>query len=64
MKKYGRSWNNANKQWESIIKVIKSLENLEILLKGTTKNVVNQKGGFLSNVVSSLMKVGLPYAIS
>ena len=36
-------------------KVIKSLENTGILLKGTTKKVINQNGGFLV----SLMGVGL-----
>ena len=35
---------------EYIIKVIRYLENAGILLIWTTKNVKNQKGGFLGNV--------------
>ena len=41
---------------KDIMKVIKSLENKGILLKGTTKNVVNQKGGLLG----ILIRGGLP----
>ena len=37
------------------MKVIKSLENREILLKGTTEKIINQKGRFLA----TLMGVGL-----
>ena len=41
---------------KDFMKVIKSLENREILLKGTTKKVINQKGEFFA----SLTRVGLP----
>ena len=43
---------------KDIIKVIKSLENREILLKGTTRKCTSQ-GGFLS-FVRPLMTAGLP----
>ena len=46
--------------FRAIIKVIKSLENREILLKEITKKVINQKAGFLGNAIDLLMKVGLP----
>ena len=50
-----------NKQWKKkcIIKVIKSFENRETLLKGTTKNVTSQEGGFL-NFLRVLTTAGLP----
>ena len=41
------------------MKVIKSLENRGILLKETTKKIVNQEGGFL-DFLRPLMTVGLP----
>ena len=44
---------------KDIIKVLKSLENRGILLKGTTRNITSQKGGFL-NFLRPLMKAGLP----
>ena len=42
-----------------ILKVIKSLENRGILLKGTTKKITSQEGGFL-NFLRPLMTAGLP----
>ena len=39
-----------------ILKAITSLENRGILLKATNKKVLNQKGGFLDNVLGPLMK--------
>ena len=44
---------------KDIIKVIKFLENREILLKGTTKKITSQEGGFL-NFLAPLMTAGLP----
>ena len=47
---------------KDVIKVVKSLENREILLKGTIRKISSQKGGFLNfpsplmSVVSLLMK--------
>ena len=41
------------------MKVIKSLENRGILLKGTTSKITRQEGGFL-NFLRSLMTAGLP----
>ena len=41
------------------IKVIKSLEYIGILLKGTTRKTTSQEGGFL-NFLASLMTDGLP----
>ena len=41
------------------MKVIKSLENRGILLKGTTRKITSQEGGF-SNFLRPLMTAGLP----
>ena len=41
------------------MKVIKSLENREILLKGTTRKITSQEGGFL-NFLRPLMTAWLP----
>ena len=41
------------------MKVIKSLENRGILLKGTTRKIISQEGGFL-NFLRPLMTAGLP----
>ena len=41
------------------MKVIKSLENSGISLKGITRKITNQKGGFL-NSIWPLMRAGLP----
>ena len=51
----------TNNEIKYIIKVINSLENRGILLKGTTKKIISQKGGFL-NVLRPLMTSGLPSA--
>ena len=50
-----------NKQWKKkcIIKVIRPFENRETLLKGTTKNITSQEGGFL-NFLRVLTTAGLP----
>ena len=39
---------------------MKSLENTEILLKGTTDQAINRKERFLSNVIGPLMGANLP----
>ena len=44
---------------KDIIKVIKSLENRGILLKGATGKITSREGGFL-NFRRSLMTAGLP----
>ena len=49
----------TNNEIKDIIKVIKSLENREILLKGTTTKITSQEGGFL-NFLRPLMTAGLP----
>ena len=38
----------ANNKIKDIMKVIKSLENRRILLKGTTRKIASQEGGFLN----------------
>ena len=43
---------------KDIVKVIKSLENRGILLKGSTRKITSQKGGFL-NFIRPLMTAGL-----
>ena len=49
----------TNNETKDIIKVIKSLKNTEILIKGTTTNITSQEGGFL-NFLRPLMTAGLP----
>ena len=44
---------------KDIIKIIKSLENKGILLKGTTRKITSQEGGFL-NFFTPLITAGLP----
>ena len=44
----------TNNEIKDIIKVISSLENKGILLKGTTKKVTNQKGGLAKSVLVPL----------
>ena len=39
-----------NNEIKDIMKVTKSLINIEILLKGTTKKIISQEGGFLNFV--------------
>ena len=41
------------------MKIIKSLENRGILLKGTTRKITSQEGGF-SNFLRPLLTAGLP----
>ena len=48
-----------NNEMKDIMKVVKSLENREILLKGTTRKVTSQERGFL-NFLRPLMTAGLP----
>ena len=49
----------TNNETKDFIKVINSLENGGILLKGTTKRTTSQKGGFL-NFFRPLMTTDLP----
>ena len=49
----------TNNEIKDIVKVIKSLENRGILLKGTTSKITRQEGGFL-NFLRSLMTAALP----
>ena len=49
----------TNNEIKHMIKVIKSLENGGILLKGTIEKFINQKRGFIGNFLGPLMKVGL-----
>ena len=49
----------TNNEIKDIIKLIKSLENRRILLKGTIKKVISQERGFL-NFFRPLMTAGLP----
>ena len=48
-----------NYKVKDIIKVTRSLENREILLKGTTGKIISQKEGLL-NFLALLTRVGLP----
>ena len=48
----------TNNEIKYIIKVIKSLENRGILLKGTATKITSQEGGFL-NFCRPLMTAGL-----
>ena len=48
---------------ENIIKIMKHLENRGILLKGTTRKVASQEGGFL-NFLRFIMTAGLPLMYS
>ena len=49
----------TNNEIKDIMKVIKSLENRGILLKGTTRKTTSQEGGF-RNFLRPLMTAGLP----
>ena len=49
----------TNNELKVIIKVIRSLENREILMKGTTRKINTQKEEIF-NFLAPLMKVGLP----
>ena len=48
-----------NNEIKDIMKVINSLENRGILLKGTTRNITSQEGGLI-NFLRPLMTAGLP----
>ena len=48
----------TNNEIKHIIKVNKSLENRDILLKGSTRNIISQEGGFL-NFPRPLITAGL-----
>ena len=58
-KALGTGINLTNNETRYIMKVIKSLENRDILIKGTTRKITGQKGGFL-NFLRPLMTAGLP----
>ena len=49
----------TNNEIEDIMKVVESLGNRKILLKGTARKITSQEGGFL-NFLKSLMTAGLP----
>ena len=49
----------TNNEIKDIMKVMKSLENKEILLKETTRKITSREGGFL-NCLRPLMTAGLP----
>ena len=56
---FGFRNNSKNNEIKDIMKVIKSLENRGILIKGTTTKMTSQEGEFL-NFLRSLMTAGLP----
>ena len=49
----------TNNEINDIMKVIKSLENRQMLLKETTRKIINQEMGFL-NFLIPLVTAGLP----
>ena len=49
----------ANNKIKDVVKVMRSLENTGIFLKGITEKVNIHEGGFL-NFLKQLMSVGLP----
>ena len=58
-KHFGAGINVTKIEVKDIMKVIKSLENRGVLLKGTARKVTSQEGGFLS-FLRQLMTAGLP----
>ena len=54
----GSGITRTNNEIKDIMKVIKSLENWEILLKGTTRKITIQEGWF-TNFLKPLMTAGL-----
>ena len=50
----------TNYKTKDNIKVIRNLEKKGVLLKGTTGKFMNETEGFIGNVLTLLMKVGLP----
>ena len=59
----GSKINLTNNKIKDIIKVITPLENRGILLKGATRKITSQEGGFL-NFLKPLMAAGLPLMTS
>ena len=57
--KFGSGITLTNNEIKDITKVIMSLENRGILLKGTTTNTASQEGRFF-NFLRPLMTAGLP----
>ena len=55
---FGFRNNSKSNEIKDIMKVIKSLENRGILIKGTTTKMTSQEGEFL-NFLRSLMTAGL-----
>ena len=51
----------TNNEIKYIIKIIKYLENREILLKETTRKIISQEGWLLGNFLGLLMIVALPW---
>ena len=49
----------TNNEAKDIVKVVRLLENRKILLKGTTRKISSQDGGFL-NFFRLIMSAGLP----
>ena len=47
LKTFGAGVTLSNNEIKDIVKVIKSLENRGILLKGTIRKITSQEGGFL-----------------
>ena len=58
-KTFGAGITITNNEIKDTRKVIKSLWNRGISLKGTTRKITNQKGGFL-NFLGPSMRAGLP----
>ena len=58
-KAFGAGITLNNNGIKDIVKVLKSLENRGILLKGTTRKITSQEGEFL-NFLISIMTAGLP----
>ena len=51
----------TNNEIKYIIKIVKYLENREILLKETTRKIISQEGWLLGNFLGLLMIVALPW---
>ena len=58
-KHFGAGITRTDNEIKDIIKVIKSLENRGILLKGTNRKITSQEGGFL-NFLRPLMTASIP----
>ena len=57
--KEGSGTTITNNEIEDIIKLIRSLENRGVIIKGSTRKITTQEGVFL-NFLKTLMSVGLP----